>query len=85
MAKTKELFNVKGKNLTANEKAVYDFVVANGVTDYKAVAADLGITPKSASSTLARLQSTHGLLKKKAPIQVTTYEVAEDVDNSDNE
>lgn len=77
MAKTKELFEVKGKNLTANEKAVYDFVVANGVVNYKTVATELGITPKSASSTLARLQSTQGLLKKNAPVAVTTYEIAE--------
>lgn len=77
MAKTKELFEVKGKNLTANEKAVYDFVVANGVVNYKAVATELGISPKSASSTLARLQSTQGLLKKNAPVAVTTYEIAE--------
>lgn len=34
----KERFNVMGKELTANEKAVYEFVRDNGVVDYKMVA-----------------------------------------------
>ena len=47
----KERFNVMGKELTANEKAVYEFVRDNGVVDYKMVAEKLNISPKSASST----------------------------------
>lgn len=74
----KERFNVEGKELTANEKAVYEFVKDNGVVDYKTVAEKLEISPKSASSTLARLQATHGLLKKNAPVVATTYEVNAD-------
>ena len=50
-----------GKELTANEKAVYEFVRDNGVVDYKMVAEKLNISPKSASSTLARLEATHSL------------------------
>ena len=76
----KERFNVMGKELTANEKAVYEFVRDNGVVDYKQVAEKLEISAKSASSTLARLQSTHGLLVKHAPVAVTTYEVDTEVE-----
>lgn len=80
----KEKFNVMGRELTANEKAVYDFVKDNGVVDYKTVAEKLEISAKSASSTLARLQATHGLLTKNAPVAVTTYEVSE-ADEADAE
>lgn len=81
----KETFNVKGRTLTANEKKVYDFVAENGVVDYKTVAEKLELSPKSASSTLARLQATHGLLTKNAPVAVTTYEVeAEDEDSAED-
>lgn len=69
----KEKFEVMGKSLTGKEKMVYDFVKENGVVDYKAVANGLGISGKSASSTLARLQSVHGLLKKNEPVKVTSY------------
>lgn len=79
----KERFIVSGKELTANEKAVYEFVRDNGVVDYKMVAEKLNISPKSASSTLARLQATHSLLKKNAPVAVTTYEVEADEDSAD--
>ena len=65
----KERFSVMGKELTANEKAVYEFVRDNGVVDYKMVAEKLNISPKSASSTLARLQATHSLLKKMLQLQ----------------
>lgn len=76
----KETFDVKGRTLTANEKKVYDFVASHGVVDYKTVATELEISPKSASSTLARLQATHGLLTKNAPVAVTTYEVEGEVE-----
>lgn len=81
----KERFIVSGKELTANEKAVYEFVRDNGVVDYKMVAEKLNISPKSASSTLARLQATHSLLKKNAPVAVTTYEVEADENSADAE
>ena len=72
----KEKFNVKGIELTANEKNVYEFVAnAEGAVNYKDVAEALNISAKSASSTLARLQATHGLLKKNAPVVATTYEI----------
>lgn len=70
----KEKFNVQGRELTANEKAVYDFVKEKGNVNYKEVADGLNISPKSASSTLARLERTHGLLKKHEPVKATTYE-----------
>lgn len=81
----KERFNVMGKELTANEKAVYEFVRDNGVVDYKMVAEKLNISPKSASSTLARLEATHSLLKKNAPKVATTYEVEVEADEAEAE
>ena len=72
----KEKFEVKGIMLTEKEKSVYDFVQANGVVDYKAVAENLEISGKSASSTLARLQAVHGLLKKNEPVKATSYEMS---------
>lgn len=81
----KEKFNVMGRELTENEKKVYDFVQANGVVNYKEVAEKLEISAKSASSTLARLESTHGLLKKNAPVAVTTYEVEGETDTDEVE
>lgn len=81
----KERFNVMGKELTANEKAVYEFVRDNGVVDYKTVAEKLNISPKSASSTLARLEATHSLLKKNAPKVATTYEVEAEADEAEAE
>ena len=33
-----------------------------------------------AIATLARLEKTHGLLRKNEPVKVTTYEVATDVE-----
>ena len=81
----KERFNVMGKELTANEKAVYEFVRDNGVVDYKMVAEKLNISPKSASSTLARLEATHSLLKKNAPKVATTYEVEAEADEAEAE
>lgn len=74
----KERFNVRGRELTENEKKVYEFVVEHGTVNYKDVAESLNISAKSASSTLARLQSTHGLLNKNAPITATTYEVIDE-------
>ena len=79
----KERFNVMGKELTANEKAVYEFVRDNGVVDYKMVAEKLNISPKSASSTLARLEATHSLLKKNAPKVATTYEVEDSAEDAE--
>lgn len=81
----KERFNVMGKELTANEKAVYEFVRDNGVVDYKMVAEKLNISPKSASSTLARLEATHSLLKKNAPKVATTYEVEAEANEAEAE
>lgn len=75
MAKVKELFEVKGVNLTAHEKAVYDKVATLGTVDYKTVADACEISTKSAIATLARLEKTHGLLRKNEPVKVTTYEV----------
>lgn len=76
MATKKEIINVKGIDLTMHEKKVYDFVESNGVVDYNKVATACEISTKSAIATLARLEKTHGLLKKNEPVKVTTYEVA---------
>lgn len=77
MAVKKELFNVKGVNLTAHEKGVYEFVTNAGkAVTYNEVAETCNISTKSAIATLARLEKTHGLLRKNEPVKVTTYEVA---------
>ena len=78
MAKAKETFKVRGVELTAHEKTVYEKVVELGKVDYNAIATATGISAKSAIATLARLEKTHGLLRKNEPIRVTTYEVATD-------
>ena len=75
MAKMKELFEVNGVKLTAHEKNVYDKVKELGTVSYGDVAKACDISTKSAIATLARLQKTHGLLKKNEPVKVTTYEV----------
>lgn len=82
MAKAKELFNVKGAMLTAHEKAVYEAVKEKGLVSYNDLIAVCGggeSGKKSAIATLARLEKTHGLLKKNEPVKVCTYEVATDV------
>lgn len=76
MAKTKELFEVKGCKLTANEKAVYEKVVELGTVNYNEIATACSVNPKSACSTLARLAGVHGLLKTNKPVSVTTYEIS---------
>ena len=78
MAKAKETFKVRGVELTAHEKNVYDKVKEIGVVDYKAIATACEVSTKSAIATLARLEKTHGLLRKNEPVKVTTYEVATD-------
>jgi predicted transcriptional regulator len=79
MVKTmaKEVFNVKGVNLTAHEKAVYEKVAEKGAVNYNEIATDCNISVKSAIATLARLEKTHGLLKKNEPVKTVTYEVSE--------
>lgn len=80
MAKAKEVFKVRGVDLTAHEKTVYEAVKEMGTVDYNAVATKCEISTKSAIATLARLEKTHGLLRKNEPVKVTTYEVATDVE-----
>lgn len=82
MAKAKELFNVKGAMLTAHEKAVYEAVKEKGLVSYNDLITVCGggeSGKKSAIATLARLEKTHGLLKKNEPVKVCTYEVSTDV------
>ena len=81
MAKTKETFNVRGVELNAHEKNVYEKVVELGKLDYNQIATSCNVRPKSAIATLARLEKTHGLLKKNEPVKVTTYEIAEDIED----
>ncbi len=73
----KETFDVKGCKLTAHEKAVYDAVVEKGSVSYADVTEVCGGNAKSAISTLARLNKTHGLLRKNEPVKMVSYEVAE--------
>lgn len=73
----KELFNVKGVELTKHEKNVYDKVIELGVVNYDQIAKACNISTKSAIATLARLEKTHGLLKKNEPVKVSTYELSE--------
>lgn len=77
MARTKELFEVRGVNLTAHEKNVYEKVMELGTVDYTTIASACNVSAKSAIATLARLEKTHGLLRKNEPVRTTTYEVAE--------
>lgn len=77
MAKEKITFDVKGKVLTAHEKAVYDKVNEMGVVDYNDIANACEISTRSAIATLARLEKTHGLLVKNEPVKATSYEIAE--------
>lgn len=77
MAKQKEVFNVKGIDLTLHEKQVYDKVSELGKVDYNQIAESCNISTKSAIATLARLEKTHGLLKKNEPVKVTTYELSD--------
>lgn len=83
MAKTKELFNVRGVELTAHEKAVYDKVAEMGVVNYNEIATACNVSTKSAIATLARLEKTHGLLRKNEPVRVTTYEIATDTEDAE--
>lgn len=80
MAKVKELFEVKGVQLTTHEKNVYDKVSEMGMVNYDQIAEACGINKKSAIATLARLERTHGLLKKNEPVKTITYEVADSED-----
>ena len=76
MATKKVLFNVKGVEMTQNEKNVFEKVVEMAKpVNYKEIASACGISEKSACATLARLQATKGVLKKNEPIKVTTYEI----------
>ena len=81
MAKTKETFNVRGVELTAHEKNIYEKVVELGKVDYNQIATSWNIISKCALASLARLEKTHGLLKKNEPVKVTTYEIAEDIED----
>ena len=83
MAKTKELFNVRGVELTAHEKAVYDKVAEMGVVNYNEIATACNVSTKSAIATLARLEKTHGLLRKNEPVRVTTYDIATDTEDAE--
>lgn len=76
MAK-KVTYDVKGVQLTAKEKGVYDKVMELGTVNYNEIAEACGLTPKAACATLARLERTHGLLRKNEPVRTVTYEVAE--------
>ncbi len=80
MAKTKETFNVRGRELTAHERDVYNKIVELGkqvtYNDLVDVCGGGDSGRKSAIATLARLEKTHGLLKKNEPQKLTTYEVA---------
>jgi Mn-dependent DtxR family transcriptional regulator len=77
MATKKETINVKGIELTIHEKNIYDKVVELGKVNYNEIATACNVSTKSAIATLARLEKTHGLLKKNEPVKVTTYEISE--------
>ena len=69
------------------QKAVYEAVKEKGLVSYNDLIAVCGggeSGKKSAIATLARLEKTHGLLKKNEPVKVCTYEVSNDV-NEDAE
>lgn len=71
----KELFDVRGKKLTERENAIYQVLVnSDKAVSYKDIdIADM--TDKVKISLLARLESTHGLLKKNQARKGTFYKV----------
>lgn len=79
MATKKETFNVKGCELTLNEKMVFESIAPNEKVSYK----DLKVkceslantSDKSLIGTLARLESKHGLLIKNEGKKGTFYKV----------
>lgn len=81
MAKEKVLFDVKGHKLTEHEKNVYNRVnELNKAVTYNDLVDVCGggeSGKKSAIATLARLEKTHGLLRKNEPQKLTTYEIAQ--------
>lgn len=85
MAKVKEIINVMGHELTAHENAIYKVLCDNAkAMSYADVMQAMGVgedAKKSIIATLARLEKTHGLLKKNEPIKVTTYEIAENIES----
>ena len=74
MATKKVLFNVKGVEMTQNEKNVFEKVVEMAKpVNYKEIAIACNITEKQSIGTLARLESQKGVLKKNEPKKGTFY------------
>lgn len=82
--KKETTFNINGITVKAKENAVYNILkdsdkALSGKEVFNILQEkgnDVKLTEKGCVSTLARLNTTHGLLKKNEPVKVTTYEVA---------
>ena len=77
MATKKVLFNVKGVEMTQNEKNVFEKVVEMAKpVNYKEIAID-SMNDKAKIATLARLNTTYGVIDKVVENGLTTYELEE--------
>ena len=85
MAKTNEkMYEVNGCTMKEKEFTVYNIIKdsekALSGKEVFAILQEKGntvFTEKGCGSTLARLNTFHGLVKKNEPIKITTYEVVE--------
>lgn len=74
MAKERVLFNVKGVDLTETLKKVYDRLPVNEPVTADKIEIE-GLSQKSIQSSLARLDTTCGLVKSVKPNKGTYYKV----------
>ena len=84
MAKTNEkMFNVNGHEMKEKEFTVYNIIKDSGKAlsgkDIFNILTEkgntVGLTEKGCVSTVARLNTFHGLVKKNEPVKITTYEI----------
>ena len=69
MSKKVEKVIVEGVSLTPNEKKVYDLVQELGKATANQLVDKVGESIASVRSTLARLDKTHGLVKKSTVLE----------------
>ena len=84
MAKVNEkVFNIGSVTVKEKEFTVYNIIKESGKAlsgkDIFNILTEkgntVGLTEKGCVSTVARLNTHHGLLKKNEPVKVTTYEI----------
>lgn len=69
MSKKVEKVIVEGVSLTPNEKKVFDLIQTLGKGTANDLVDSVGESVASVRSTLARLEKTHGLIKKSTVLQ----------------